>query len=227
MENSKRYVIYPHNGNEEEQPNLTPKDKLVYIAIRRYADDKTLEAFPSYAKLKEDIGAVPRTIKGCVENLEREGYISTRKNGRQIIYKFNNKKKFEPFSYDFLYKKDLTFTEKAYIVATHQYMFEQDNGTKTISYTNKELEEIIHMSDSTISRCNQSLESKGYLEGSNKLTKVFQARELDLMFIEKFKDIDDKVNKNTEDIEYLKRENEQLREEIKALKENRKSNYII
>lgn len=45
--------------------------------------------------------------------------------------------------------------------------------------------------------------------------------------IEKFKDIDVKVSKNTEDIEYLKKENEQLKEEIKALKENRKSKYII
>lgn len=222
-----QFVIYPHNNNEEEQPNLTPKDKLIYLAIRRYMDKDTLEAFPSYEKIKSDTGAVPRTVKGCVDNLIREGYLETRKNGRKIVYKFNNKKKFECFSYAFLDRKDLTFTEKAYIVATHQYMFEQDDGTKTVSYTNKELAEKIHMSDSAISRCNKSLEAKGFLEGSNKLVKVFQARELDLMFIEKFKDIDDKVNKNTEDIEYLKRENEQLREEIKALKENRKPNYII
>ena len=227
MENSKQFVIYPHNGNEEDQPNLTPKDKLIYLAIRRYMDSKTLEAFPSYAKIKEDTGAVPRTVKGCVDNLVREGYLEVRREGRKLIYKFNNKKKFECFSYDFLDKKDLTFTEKAYIVATHQYMFERDNGTKTVSYTNKELSEKINMSDTAISRCNKALEEKGYLEGSNKPVKVFQARELDLMFIEKFKDIDVKVSKNTEDIEYLKREIAQLKEENQALKENRKPNYII
>lgn len=227
MEKPKQYVVYPHNSNEEVQPNLTPKDKLIYLAIRRYMDKDTLEAFPSYEKIKLDTGAVPRTVKGCVNNLIREGYLEIRKEGRRIIYKFNDKKKFEPFSYDFLDRKDLSFTEKAYIVATHQYMFEQDNGTKTVSYTNKELSEKIHMPENTISKCNRSLESKGYLEGSNKLVKTFQARELDLMFIEKFREIDTRVDKNTSDIEYLKKENEQLKEEIKALKENRKANYIL
>ena len=222
MYNLKKFVTYPHNSNDEEQPNLTPKDKLIYLTIRRFMNANTMEAFPSYEKIKELIGAAPQTIKKCVDNLVREGYLETRKKGRQIIYKFNNKKKYECFNYDFLDKKDLTFTEKAYIVATHQYMFEQDNGTKTISYSNEKLSELIHMSKSTISECNRSLQEKGYLENSDKLTKVFKARDLDLVFIEKFREHEERLDANTEDIEILKEQVRQLKEENKQIKEQAK-----
>lgn len=217
MKNLSKFVIYPHNNNDETQPNLTPKDKLIYLAIRRYMDSKTLEAYPSYEKIKQDTGAVPRTVKSCVNNLIREGYIETRKDGRKIIYKFNNKKKFEPFSYLFLDRKDLSFTEKAYIVATQQYMFEQDDNTKTISYSNKELSNKINMPVSTISKCNRLLEGKGLLKDSDKLTKVFQARDLDLLFIEKFKDIDIKTEENTNNIKKIEKENIELKERISKL----------
>ena len=30
-----QFVIYPHPANDEVQPDLDPKDKLIYIAIRR------------------------------------------------------------------------------------------------------------------------------------------------------------------------------------------------
>ena len=89
METKNQYVIYPHPENEENQANLTPQDKLVYLAIRRYMNKDTMEAFPSYERLKADIKAVPRTIKKCVDNLVREGYLETEKRGRSIVYKFN------------------------------------------------------------------------------------------------------------------------------------------
>lgn len=229
MKNDKQFVIYPHNSNEEEQPNLTPKDKLIYLAIRRYMDNDTLEAYPSYEKIKNDTGAVPRTVKGCVDNLVREGYLETRKEGRKIIYKFNNKKKFECFSYEFLDRKDLSFTEKSYIVATHQYMYDQNNGTKTISFTNKELSEKINMPLSTIGKCNRSLEEKGLLIGSNKPIKVFQARELDLVFIEAFKEQNKLIKENSENIQILKQENRQMKAQIEELRKqlNAKTVYTV
>ena len=86
-----QFVIYPHPANDEVQPDLDPKDKLIYIAIRRYMDKTTLEAFPSYATITKDTSAAAKTIKKCIDNLVREGYLETRKEGRKIIYKFNNK----------------------------------------------------------------------------------------------------------------------------------------
>ena len=200
-----QFVIYPHPANDEVQPDLDPKDKLIYIAIRRYMDKTTLEAFPSYATITKDTSAAAKTIKKCIDNLVREGYLETRKEGRKIIYKFNNKKQFEPFSYDFLDKPDLSFTEKSYIIASQQYMFKDEEEGK-INYNNRELSKLINMPESTISKCNRSLERKGYLEGSSEIVKKFQLRELDQLFIWKFKEQDEKIQKNSEDIDYLKRE---------------------
>lgn len=217
MENNKQYVIYPHNQNCEPQPDLTPQDKLIYLAIRRYMDKKSMTAFPSYARITEDIGAAAKTIKKSVDRLVLAGYLETSKDGRKIIYKFNNKKQFEPFSYEFLDKPDLTFTEKSYIVATQQYMYKDEEEGK-VEFQNKELSQLINMSESTISRCNHSLQKKGYLEGASELIKRFQLRELDQLFIWKLKDHEDKINQNTEDIAELKRELKQLKLENEEMK---------
>ena len=223
-----QFVIYPHPANDEVQPDLDPKDKLIYIAIRRYMDKTTLEAFPSYATITKDTSAAAKTIKKCIDNLVREGYLETRKEGRKIIYKFNNKKQFEPFSYDFLDKPDLSFTEKSYIIASQQSMFKDEEEGK-INYNNRELSKLINMPESTISKCNRSLERKGYLEGASEIVKKFQLRELDQLFIWKFKEQDEKIQKNSEDIDYLKRELKRIKLENEEMKNllNTKNKYII
>lgn len=223
-----QFVIYPHPANDEVQPDLDPKDKLIYIAIRRYMNKTTLEAFPSYATITKDTSAAAKTIKKCIDNLVREGYLETRKEGRKIIYKFNNKKQFEPFSYDFLDKPDLSFTEKSYIIASQQYMFKDEEEGK-INYNNRELSKLINMPESTISKCNRSLERKGYLEGASEIVKKFQLRELDQLFIWKFKEQDEKIQKNSEDIDYLKRELKRIKLENEEMKNllNTKNKYII
>ena len=219
---NEQYVIYPHNGNSGPINGLTPQDKLIYLAIRRYMNRETMESFPSYATITKDIGAAAKTIKKSVDNLVNEGYLNTRRDGKKIIYKFNNKKQFEPFSWEFLDKPDLTFIEKSYIVAAQQYMFKENEEGK-ISYKNSELSKLINMTESTISRCNHSLERKGYLEGASELVKKFQLRELDQLFIWKFKEQDERIDKNTEDIAEIKRklailiaENEKLKEKIRC-----------
>lgn len=226
MKSDKQFVIYPHPSNDEVQPDLDPKDKLIYVAIRRYMNRQSMEAFPSYATITKDTGAAAKTIKKCVDNLVKENYLQTRREGRKLIYTFNNKKCFEPYSYEFLDKPDLSFTEKSYIVASHQYMFKEENEGR-INYTNKELSALIKMPEATISKCNRSLESKGYLEGASEFIKRFPQDKLNLIFVEKFKEQDEKIQKNSDDIELLKREIAQLKEENLALKENRKPNYIL
>ena len=188
-----------------------------------------MEAFPSYAKITEDIGAAAVTIKKCVDHLIEQGYLSTYKRGRSIVYKFNNKKFFEPYSFDFLDKKDLTFTEKAYIVATQQYMI-KDNDEGKISYTNKELSELIQMPQSTISRVNHSLQDKGYLNGASEITKKFQLRKLDQLFIWKFKQQDERITKVENTLYEILEQNKQLKKKIELLEKNnniKNSPYIV
>lgn len=218
MEEKKQFVIYPHGANSEPQPDLTPKDKLIYVAIRRHMNEQTMEAYPSYATITQETKAAAATIKKCVDNLVREHYLSTRKEGKKIVYKFNNKKQFEPYSYEFLDRRDLTFTEKAYIVATQQFMFkDEDSELGKISYTNKELSELIKMPTSTISRTNHSLEAKGLLEGASTPTKQFKLRELDQLFVWKFKEQDEKLQQHTDKIAALEKHVAEL-EKALALK---------
>lgn len=227
MEEKQQFVIYPHE--EQESNGLTPADKLIYLVIRRYMNEDSMTCFVSYAKITKDCGAAAKTIKKCVDNLVREGYLETKRDGKKIVYKFNNKKKFEPFSYEFLYNPNLTFTEKSYIVASQQYMFKDEEEGK-ISYSNKELSKLIKMTPSTISRCNHSLEAKGLLNGASGLVKRFQLRELDQLFVWKFKEQDEKIQKNSEDINAIKQENAQMKAEIEELKKQLKINkhqYIL
>ena len=223
MEN--KFVVYPHPANDEVQPDLDPKDKLIYIAIRRYMNKSTLEAFPSYATITKDTGAAAKTIKKCVDNLVKEDYLHTRRDGRRLIYVFNNKKQFEPFSYDFLDKPELSFTEKSYIVASQQYMFKDSNEGR-IEYSNKELSTLIKMPEATISKCNRSLERKGFLSGASELTKRFQLRELDQLFVWKFKEQDERIDKNESDIADLRKEIEELKKENAALRNVRAPLYL-
>ena len=216
MEENKQFVIYPHNDNEIN--SLTPADKLIYLVIRRYMNQNDMTSFVSYARITKDCGAAAKTIKKCVDNLVKEGYLEAKRIDKRIQYKFNNKKKFEPFSYEFLDNPNLTFTEKSYIVASQQYMF-KDNEEGNISYTNKELSKLIKMSEPTISRCNHSLENKGYLKNASGITKKFQLRELDLLFVWKFKEQDEKIKKNTENISEIKKELEINKKENQELKE--------
>ena len=98
-----------------------------------------------------------------------------------------------------------------------------------INYNNRELSKLINMPESTISKCNRSLERKGYLEGSSEIVKKFQLRELDQLFIWKFKEQDEKIQKNSEDIDYLKRELKRIKLENEEMKNllNTKNKYII
>lgn len=220
-----KYTIYPHD--EEIGDDLTPADKLIYLTIRRYANDKSLECFVSYKTITENCGAAAKTIKKSVDNLVKNGYVAVSRKGKRLYYKFNNKKKFEAFSDDFLNRKDLTFTEKAYLVASRQYMFKDvDKEECRISYSNRDLAKIINISESTISRLNSSLQEKGYLEDASAFIKIFNMRELDKMFVWKLGEHESRLNIVEDDIKEMKKEIEELRKENARLKESKKKNSI-
>ena len=143
--------------------NLTPQDLLIYVAIKRYMNKDTKEAFPSLQTICAKSGASVNTVRKCIANLEREKYFTITKEGRKNIYTFSDYKKFEPFSYDFLDKEDLTFTEKAYIIASQQYMYKDEPGIGKITLSGQDLSKRINMPESTISKCNKSLTAKDYL----------------------------------------------------------------
>lgn len=159
METNKQHVQLPNNMAEDD---LRPQDQLIYLGIKRHANTANV-AYPSLVTIREETGASIETIRKSVKTLETKGYFTTERDGRRTKYIFSKKKGFEPFSYDFLDNKNLTFTEKSYLAATQQFMFKDVNGFGKLSYTNGQLSEKINMPESTISKCNRSLITKEYL----------------------------------------------------------------
>ena len=225
---NKQHVQLPNNMTTI----LTPQDLLVYVSIKRYMNNETKEAFPSLQTIAEKCGASIPTIRKCIKRLEEGKYIEVIKKGRSQIYKFLKYNNFEPFSYEFLDKEDLSFTEKAYQLASQQYQF-KENGMGKISMSNKELAEKINMSESTISRCNKSLEAKGYLDiikakkhesGITINEKFFHLDELGQAIVFTLQNHEERLNKTEQNIENLMKdmsivlkENKELKERLKEL----------
>ena len=86
---NKQHVQLPNDMTSEEK-SLTPKDLLVYASIKRYMNNHTKEAFPSFSKLTECTSLSKPTIAISINNLVEAGFISVRREGRKNVYKFNN-----------------------------------------------------------------------------------------------------------------------------------------
>ena len=96
----KQHIELP---SKEENSELTPKDKLIYLALKSFENGETHDCFPSLAKISERCGASEPTIRKSLKLLEAEGYIKIEEiNSRRKKYIFSPYKKFECFSYDFL-----------------------------------------------------------------------------------------------------------------------------
>lgn len=214
---TKQHVQLPNDMTAEKK--LTPKDLLVYVSIKRYMNNNTKEAFPSLAKLTEVTSMSKPTIMNCITNLINADYMTVRREGRKSVYKFNSYKNFEPFSYEFLDKPDLTANEKAYILATQQYMFKDEQTIGKVSYTELELSEKINMSQPVINRCNNSLKDKGYLTllttrnteaGLLINEKIFHLNELGQAVVFALQNHEERIANNEKTIELMAKQIKEL-----------------
>jgi DNA-binding MarR family transcriptional regulator len=207
----------------EEKSELTPKDKLIYLALKSFDNPKE-GCFPSIAKISERCGASAPTISKSLELLEKEKYIEIIKvNQRKRKYKFSPYKKFECFSYDFLYNKDLTFIEKSYLAASQQYMLEKETGRGKIEYSSYELSEKINMPPSTIRKCDKSLVEKQYMTivkevkenlQLNKDVKYYNFVKYNEAVCDAIISHENRITDNTERISNLEKENKELKDYI-------------
>lgn len=157
---SNQHVQLPNdNPNSEE---LTPKDLLIYICIKKFYNSKTNECFPSLDTIVKLSGVSKPTVRKSIENLKKFGYITVTIKGRSNYYHFNPYKKFEIFSPEFI-ESDLDPNLKAYIVVTQNLMFKDQEGIGKMSYTDSELSKKINLDKRTIAKYNQILKEKGLL----------------------------------------------------------------
>lgn len=157
-----RFIQLP--SGEEIINDITPQEQLIYLGIRSFMDKKTMIAFPSLEQLSEIIGASIPTIRKGIKSLEKKDYIKINKERKKHTYKFNKLKQFEPFSYDFLKNDKLTFTQKAVLASSQQFMYDKQSGTGKINYSKMELANKINMPYSTLARTTNELAKKDILD---------------------------------------------------------------
>ena len=226
-----RFIKYPNEGEL-----LSPNEALVYVALRSYMNNETLECYPSIDTICEDSKLSRVTVSNSLKKLVDKGYITRKKDGNKMIYKFNEENRFEPFSYEFLKKEDLTPTEKGVLILCQKHMI-KEAGYGDIYYSNRELEKLIDVSRSTLNRVFNSLKKKGYLAMGNivradkTLTKAkqFNLTELEQAIVFKLAEHEERIEENSENIDILNkkvddndREIEKLKEEIRLLKKQLK-----
>lgn len=225
-ESINQFVILP---KKEVGDQLQKYEILIYVAIRRYMNKDTMKAYPSLDRIQKDTGVSKATIIKIIKNIINKGYMQQEsKKGVGAIYTFNNEKSFEPFSYEFLDNENLTKAEKLQILCTQQYMF-KENGVGKISYSDNELAEKTGLNRNTIAKTNQSLMQKGFATQVSLATRdpktglinketMYHLDEIGQAIVFKLKEHDDRIVKNEEDIESLKKDNELLRRELNEIK---------
>lgn len=225
-ESINQFVILP---KKEVGDQLQKYEILIYVAIRRYMNKNTMKAYPSLDRIQKDTGVSKATIIKIIKNIINKGYMQQEsKKGVGAIYTFNNEKSFEPFSYEFLDNENLTKAEKLQILCTQQYMF-KENGIGKISYSDNELAEKTGLNRNTIAKTNQSLMQKGFATQVSLATRdpktglmnketIYHLDEIGQAIVFKLKEHDDRIVKNEEDIESLKKDNELLRRELNEIK---------
>lgn len=231
MENSnKRHIELP---STEGINDLTPQDQLVYLGLRSFMNKDTMEAFPSQTVVAERIGCCRNTVSKCVKNLVDKNYLSIRKEGRKIIYKFNKLKQFEPFSYDFISDSSLSFTQKALLTSTQQYMYDKESGIGKTSYSKKELAEKINMPYPTVVKATRELQDKDIMQlvtlqnrdlttGCNKQEMQFNFQKYHQGIVSVLLNHEERIENNEllmsevlDRLEQLEKENELLKGELK------------
>lgn len=225
--------------------DVKPKDLLIYVTIKRHMNNTTKKAYPALTTICTESGASINAVRESIKRLVEHEYINIEKDGRKNVYVFTSYKSFEPFSYDFLDKEDLSFEEKSYIIAAQQYMYKDIEGQGKISLTNEELSNKINLTERSIIKYNKSLENKGYLlkipatikeleTGCCKELKIFDLSKMMQQIIWILKNHEERITDNTTRIEKLenqlrsyKHENDLLREELTNLKKKESDVFLL
>lgn len=152
------------NKQHYQLPNdmkVSAKDKYVYLILKYY--DGKEGCFPALETLSKNFGLNIKTIRSCIDRLEKAGYIQIKKVGRKHYYQFTKYINFEPFSPEFLKSKEISTGIKVYIIGLQQYMFKDIENIGKLSYTDGQIAKILGVSQSTVWRCNKILKDMGVL----------------------------------------------------------------
>ena len=232
-----QHIQVPKMNLREE--GLATIDPYVYACIKRFMNTHTREAFPNKSTLIKVSGLNKRVLLESINRLEKAGYISVdRANGKSNVYKFNAYKQFEIFSYDFLDNHNLTPKEKAYLVASQQFMYKNDSTlTGQISFPTEKFAECIGLSLPTLRKYETSLKEKNILslipskrEGSSGLPvdiRSYDFQEMVNIIACKFQEHDKAIEQNSYDIKVLQQTVEELQKKLARYEKLQNTEIIL
>lgn len=225
--NEKRHIELP---STEGINDLTPQDQLIYLGIRSFMNKDTMKAFPSQKSIADRVGCCEKTVRKCIQNLVDKEYIEIEKQGRKQIYKFNKLKQFEPFSYEFLEDRSITFTQRALLASSQQYMKEKESGKGIIKYSKMELAELINMPYPTLIKATRELANKDIINTtklpSGKQQMEFALEKYHQGIVKVLLNHEQRIENSEDRISILENQVKQLTEELNNYK-NSKSEITI
>lgn len=218
----KRHVQVPTMDLKAE--GLANTDPYIYACIKKYMNTHTKQAWPSNSTLTKISGLSAKTVIEAIRRLEQAGYISVqREYGKANVYTFNDYKKFEIFSYEFLDRSDLTPKEKAYFITVQPFMFKNDKSG-TITFNTNTLAERISLSVNTLKKYEQILKEKNLLDlvpikQDNATGMPVYARHYDFdqwsnLVAIKFTEQDERLNNHEHEMKRMQQRIEMLEKEL-------------
>lgn len=236
VENDKKHLELPNGLIRQDY--ISPKDLLVYLALMRYENWENHTAYPSMAKIAKLCSSTRQTVAESIKRLVKTDYLDVQNLKKGKLYTFKKPHKdYESFSLDFLDNENLSFTEKAYLVAQQQYLIKSDHVGKT-TYSSYEMSNKINMSPSVIQRCDRSLQAKEYLTivptqakdsntGLIKNEKIFNLEKFGQAIVFVLKNHENSIQELKAENESLKKTQEIILREINKLKKDNGDQELI
>lgn len=222
MSESKQHVQVPTMDLATE--GLTYSDPFIYACIKKYMNQETKQAWPSNSTLAKLSKMSNRTITESIKRLEAAGYISVRREfGKPNVYTFNDYKKFEIFSYDFLDSEEYTPKDKSYYILMQPKMFKSSSDC-VVTMSSEKLAKSLALDPKTLRKYEKNLVKKGLLEltpyrTDNATGLEVYARHYDLekwsnAIALKFMEHNDRLDNHDHQIKRLEDEIEFLKKEL-------------
>lgn len=188
-----------------------------------------MECHPRLETIAEKCGYSTKRIQIGIKRLEEAGLLTAiRRKGTSTIYKFNKIDDFERFTDKFL-DTDLDPQIKEYYMDLQHYLFvDPETGETNTTFSDSEIAKKTGLCLRTVKLYNRALIDANILTetitsliddaGFPIIRKTFDLNKLHQSILYKFKEQDEKINKNIDDIASLKDEIKQLKKQIAIMK---------
>ena len=215
---TKQHTQIPQNFDWKQ---LEWCDQLVFAQIKRFMNKDTRNCYPSMTKIKDLTQLSERFINDSVKRLESAGLVKiTKRKGTSNLYYFPPETdNFEMFTNDFLDMK-LPPKVKEYYMKIQNSLYDKDQEIAVTHYSDVELAQLTVLSIPTVKKYNKILQDGGYMTSAitnykDEAGLAIREMSFDMQKLGQFglwvKAVTEQVSKNTDDIESIKRELQELR----------------